>query len=465
MKNQSIDLVIEGGKLVTHHELLDVDLAIDNGRVVGLGKASHFPTPAKVIHAEGKFVLPGAIDCHVHFRDPGFPQREDFQSGTSAAAAGGITTVIDMPNTAPSVWNAQVFREKRDSVKGRAVVDYALYACAGTDSVHEIASLAKEGAVAFKTLMTNVPPRGREQEFYGIHLKSDSDILDVMEAVAKTGLTHTFHAETDCIVQREVGRLQKKGRMDALAHTESRPNYVEADAIAHTIIVGHEFGDYVHVAHMSTHEGVELVRQAKSRGFHVTSETCAHYLFLTRHDMKRLGTLAKIQPPLRERRDQDSLWGGINDGTIDIICSDHSPFTKAEKRRNIWRALPGAPDMENMIPLMLHAINLGKLSIPKLVEISSRNVAKIFGLYPKKGALKVGSDADVIIVDMKAKRKIRADQMHTKAKNNTIFEGWKVKGLPVMTIVRGEVVMEQGRIVGNRGHGDWQPRISNRRAG
>lgn len=451
-----METVVKNGSIVTPERIVRADVGISfDGKIVAIGDLSPFGSPGKVIDAEGKFVLPGAIDTHVHLRDPGFPEREDFESGTRAAAAGGITTVVDMPNSVPTVVTTDALKQKAAHCETRAVVDFGLYAGAGTDSVQAIGELASAGAMAFKTLMANFPTPGREREFLGLHLKRDDSIIDVVRAVAKTGVIHVFHCETDYMIRHEVERLRNDGRLDPLAHVESRPAFAEADAVARVLILAAALGDHAHIAHMSTSEGVNLVRDAKARHQRVSCETCAHYLLLTDKDMNSLKTKAKIQPPLRDKATQQALWDGLNSGVIDSICSDHSPFTTEEKNRDIWTALPGAPDMENMIPLMLDSVNEGRLTLTKLVEVSSSNPARLFGMKDRKGSMRVGSDADMIIVDMKLEKKIRAESMQTKGKSSTIFDGRKVKGWPVLTIVRGQTVFQDSDVVGKAGSGKW----------
>jgi len=450
-----VDLLIINGTIVTPTEMISADVAITGGKIVDIGKGTQLHQAEQLIDAEGKILLPGIIDTHVHFRDPGFPQREDFESGSRAAAAGGITTVVDMPNSVPTVVEPQTVKAKAELCEKKSHVDFGLYGGAGTESLGRIKEIAEAGILAFKTLLANYPTPGREPEFVGLHLKNDESLIDVISEVSKTGVVHVFHAETDFLIRHEVERLKNLGRTDPVAHVESRPSYAEVDAISRIVLVGREFNDKMHIAHMSSEGGTEVVRTFKSKGLGVTAETCVHYLLMTRKHMESLGTRAKIQPPLRDEADQNALWQGLNDGTIDSVCSDHSPFTDEEKNRDIWQALPGAPDMENMLPLMLTSVSDGKISINRLSEVSSTNPAKIFGIYPRKGAIQVGSDGDVTIVDLKATKKISSETMETKGRTQTIFDGWDVKGLPIYTIVRGKVVMREGRVEGKPGTGRW----------
>ena len=453
--HRPVDLLIKSGTIVTPTDMFSADVAVADGKIVAIGKGTHLQGADQLINAEGKFLLPGVIDTHVHFRDPGFPQREDFESGSRAAASGGITMVVDMPNSVPTVVEPGTVKMKAETCEKKSLVDFGLYGGAGTRSLGKIKAVADAGVLAFKTLLANYPTPGREPEFIGLHLEKDESLIDVSKEVAETGVVHVFHAETDFLIRHEVERLKRMGRTDPLAHVESRPAYAEVDAISRIVMVGREYNDKVHIAHMSSEGGTDLIRATKSQGTRVTAETCTHYLLMTRKYMETLGTRAKIQPPLRDPSDQAALWQGLNDGTIDSICSDHSPFTEEEKNRDIWQALPGAPDMENMVPLMLNSVKEGRISLNRLAEVSSVNPAKIFGIYPRKGAIQVGSDADITIVDLKAKKEISSDAMETKARKHTIFEGWKVIGWPVFTVVRGNVVMRDGHVVGKPGTGRW----------
>lgn len=452
-----VDLVIKEGKMVTPSGVFDAGIAIDDGKIVSIAKEPGLPKADKVVDAKGNLILPGVIDAHVHTRDPGTEWREDFESGTKAAAAGGITSVLEMPISMPAVSSVAIFNRRRDILSKKAVIDFGLYGGFGTHNIDEICGLAKAGAVGYKTLMVKPPPE-REKEFRGIYVTGEGSLFQALQEVAKTGLPCSIHAENDEVIEKKIEELKKAGRNDPMAHVESRPNFVEAQAIYTVISFCRATGARGHIAHMSTSEGVELVRESKRHARHVTAETCPQYLTMTAETMKKMGPYAKINPPLRSQDDVDALWRGLNDGTVDIIASDHAPYTKQEKDvgwTSIWNAFAGAPQLETMLPLMLTKVNEGRIPLYRLVQVMSESVAKLFGLYPKKGCLQVGSDGDVVIVDLKKEGEIESSSMYTKARDVTLYDGWHVKGMPVATILRGMPIMEGGVVLGKPGLGEF----------
>lgn len=452
-----VDLVIKNGKIVTPHDIFEAGIGVDEGKIVSVAKDPNLPKADVTLNADGNFVFPGPIDAHVHFRDPGSGHREDFVTGTKAAAAGGITTVFEMPISTPAVSSADILKRRRSIVEKKAVVDFALYGGAGTHNIDKILEMADAGAIGFKTFMTT-PLKEREKEYEGIFVTDDGSLFHVLETVAKTKLPSSIHSENYSVIKHITERLKKAGRKDPMAHIESRPSFVEADGISTVITLSQAAGARAHIAHMSTVEGVQLIKRAKASGKAITAETCPQYLTLTAEVMKKMGPYAKINPPLRSKRDIEALWTGLNDGTVDIVATDHAPYTKEEKDvgwDNIWRAFAGAPQIETMLPLLLTNVNEGKLPLQKLAKIISESVAKIFGVYPKKGAIQVGSDADFVVVDLKKEQKIRAEKMYTKAKDLTLYDGWRVRGVPIITIVRGTLVMKDGEVAGKPGYGNF----------
>ena len=453
----AIDLVIRNCRVVTPKGTFETGIGIDKGKIVALATEANLPKADKTIDAKGNLIIPGLIDAHVHFREPGRTTGEDFETGTRAAAAGGVTTVFEMPLSIPCVSSVEVLEKRKNIVKKKAVVNFGLYGGAGMHNIDKIRGLANAGVIGFKTYL-HAPPEGREVEYEGAYVTDDGALLEVLETVASTGLTSTIHAENNAIIDFLTRRLKSLGRKDPMAHPESRPNFVEAEAIYKVLTLARVAGTHLHIAHLSTKEGLHLVKQAKASGQKVTAETCPHYLTLTAEAMKRLGPYAKINPPLRSEMDVEELWIGLNDGIVDIIASDHAPYTKEEKeagRDDIWKAPAGAPTIETMLPLLLNKVNEGKISLETLTKATSEQVAKIFGLYPKKGVIQVGSDADLVIVDLNRTMKIDKEKMYSKARENTPYDGWKLKGWPIMTMVRGEVVMEDGEVIGKQGYGSF----------
>lgn len=456
-------MVIRNGRVITPHGMFDGGLGVNNGQIVIIAKDPNLPAADLVIDAKGKMVLPGLMDVHVHF--PGTQrfgshvvEREGFETGTKAAAAGGVTTIFDMPLTTPAIASVEAFERRMKFVKDKAVVDYALYGGAGTHNVDEIEGLAKNGAIAYKTFMKTPVEKERKKMARGTYVVDDASHFDLLRVIAKTGLPSCVHAENISIIKHLTEEMKGAGLRDYTAFARSRPNFTEAEMISRVIYFSTAAGARVHISHMSTKEGVRLLEHAKIAGLKVTAETCPHYLLCTKEMMKKVGAYAKVTPPLRTEEDSEELWRGLNTGSVDIVTTDHAPYPKEEKdvaMEDFWKAPSGTPGIEIMASLMLTQVNRGKISLGKLAKVTSEAPAKIFGIYPKKGVIQLGSDADLVVVDLKREAKIRADKLLSFAGDTTMFDGWGVKGLPVMTIVRGTVVMKDGVITGKPGYGEF----------
>jgi dihydroorotase (multifunctional complex type) len=256
------------------------------------------------------------------------------------------------------------------------------------------------------------------------------------------------HAENNQIMQYLIKKLKAAGRTDPLAHVETRPNIAEAESISKIILLAEAAGAKVHIYHMSSKEGVNLVKAGKERGVDVTAETGPHYLLMEDKDMLKLKSILKMNPPVRSKDNADRLWWGLLNGYVDCIATDHSPHTVEEKTNdNIWNAIPGFTGVETSVPLMLTQVNAGRLTLNQYVKLASENPAKVWDMYPQKGSVRIGSDGDLTIVDMKKESVLKSANLHSKTKV-TPFDGWKVKGMPIYTIVRGKVVMKDGQLVG-----------------
>jgi allantoinase len=448
------DLLIHGGKVVTAKGTIDASILVDKGKIVSVSSRSIVHADEE-IDASGLFVFPGLIDTHVHFREPGMIQKEDFLSGTRSAAKGGVTTIFDMPTTQPVVTSRQKFIEKVKLVQPRAVVDFALYAGAGVDNLSELAGLAEVGAIAFKTYMV-APPSQRTHEYAGTFVTDAASLYRVMVQVRETGKILCIHAEHDNTISFLTDQLQLQGRHDASAHSDSRPQFTEALAVSEALTISEALHVRLHLLHISTRQAVALIRFWKQNGSVATAETCPHYLLLTRDALKKHGPNAKFNPPPRDKADNEALWQGVADGTIDMIVSDHAPHSKEEKdegREDIWKAPPGTPGVETRLPLLLTEVANKRLTIEDVVRLCSTKPAKIFGLYPMKGEIAEGSDADFALVDPQKEWTLKADELETKAKETFLFDGWKVRGQCVATYLRGELIMKDGHIVGTPGEG------------
>ena len=452
-----VDLVISGGTLVTARGERAGAVAIDGERIVAVGPDHGMPSARETIDATGLHVLPGVIDTHVHLRDPGRTEREDWLTGTRAAAAGGITTILEMPIAIPPVHTAQILAARAAHVQPRSIVDFALYGGASGDNLDEIDAMAAVGAVAFKTFRTRPVP-GREAEFVGICCPDAGQMLRVMERTARTGLLHVVHCEEQQILDAFAALVRAAGGADGFAHARSRPEVAEAASVAQTIAMARATGARLQIAHMSSQAAVDLVAEAKRAGLPVTAETCPHYLVLDEEVLFRWGPFAKCNPPLRPRQTQERLWDAVRTGLVDVLGTDHSPFLADEKApfvENIWDAPPGFPGLEEFLPLMLTAVHHGRLSLPQLVRLTSENAARLFGLE-RKGRLAEGADADLVLVDLRAEWDHDHTRLQTKARALArIYDGLRFRGRPVMTLVRGRVVMRHGEIVGEPGWGRW----------
>jgi len=243
-------------------------------------------------------------------------------------------------------------------------------------------------------------------------------------------------------------KLKEEGRTDALAHLESHPIVAETEAIKRAILFAKETCCKLHIHHMSSKDGVELVRESKAKGIGVSTETGPHYLLLNSENYEKLGSILKINLPVRSAENGEALWEGLKDGTVEVIATDHSPHTEEEKiKDNIWEASSGFPGVETSLPLMLTQVNEGRISLNQYVKLVSENPARLFNMYPQKGNFNIGTDADFTIVDMEKESVIDKNRLHSKTKI-TPFDGYKVKGVPVFTIIRGKIVMKDGKIIG-----------------
>jgi dihydroorotase len=433
------DLVIHGGTIVSADATFTASLAIQDGRILAMGAPEAMPPAREVLDASGLHILPGAIDVHVHFRDPGYPHKEDWESGTAAAAYGGVTTVFDMPNTIPPTGTAEILRQKHAIAAAKAHVDYGLYGLLGEDTMGNVGALIEGGVIGFKLYMGNT--------FGQIPSPSTGAMLECFEIVAPTGKRVSLHAETNSIMERRQSRLSAAGRTDALAHLASRPDVVAVEAVARAAILAEWTGARIHILHISSAAELRPLAEAKARGVDVTGETCPHYLFLSADDYEKLGGIIRVNPPVRERQNQEPLWAALKSGVIDMIATDHAPHTREEKTRpNIWAVDCGFPGVETQMPMMLTEVAAGRMSICDYVHWSAVNPAKVWGLYPRKGVIAPGADADLAIVDLARAWRIDGERLHSRSKA-TPWHGREVVGLPLHTLVRGRFVMRNRELV------------------
>jgi len=364
---------------------------------------------------------------------------------------GGVTTVFEMPNVDPPTATPEALALKQEAAR-KAHVDYGLYGLLAEDNIDQLEALIDDGVAGFKCFMGNT--------FGNLPSPSTGAMLEGFEIIAERGLRIALHAETASIIARREKRLQSAGRTDPLAHLASRPAVVAIEAVSRAAVLAEWTGARIHILHISSADELRPLHEAKARGVDITGETCPHYLLFDERAYTDHRSIIRVNPPVRERWHQVGLWDGLRDGTIDMIATDHAPHIPAEKLRNdIWTVDCGFPGVETQMPLMLTQVRAGRLSLSDYVRLTSTKPAKAFGLYPAKGTLLPGSDADITLVDLNREDTIAAAQFQSRSKI-TPFEGMKVTGVPMHTLVRGRFVMKDRQIVGEtRGWGRSVRRI------
>ncbi len=459
-----MELLIKNAKYYANNTFFEGDILVEGGKIASImAPGSYKGQSDKTIDAAGLCVLPGIVDSHVHFREPGRTDREDFFTGSVAAAAGGVTTYCEMPIAYPPPYSVEVLENRIKLAEEKSVIDMAFYGSAGYENRGDFQKLIDAGVIAFKTFL-HPAPEGREGEFIGLTVNDDGQLYMMLKAAGETDGRYSFHCENHTIIKSLENYLHENCVNDYSFHYKSRPNIAEIESVATIIKMAEDTGAKVEIVHISAPEACQMVKEAQAKGLDILAETCFHYLAFDTSHIDKYGPYAKCNPPLRTREDVEKLWTYVKDGTITMVGSDHAPFTKEEKeigvREGIWKAYSGMPAIELLLPLMLKQVNEGRLTLVEMIKLISENTAKNFGLFPQKGCIAVGSDADFAILDLNHEYTIKVEDMKSKAKDiNLLFDGIKVKGKAVYTIVRGNVIMENGVVhEENRGYGKYVPR-------
>jgi dihydroorotase len=438
-----VDLIVKNGTVVTADATFDADLAIDDGEFVAIADRGALNLEANEVYdAAGKHVLPGVIDGHVHFREPGLEYKEDWGSGSRAAVMGGVTTVVEMPNTKPPTDTPEHVELKKRLAEEKSYCDFGIIGLLVQENVDQLRPMADAGLiVGYKCFLG--------ETVGNIPAPDDGMLLDGLREIAATGLRIGFHAENNDIMQHLIRKAKAEGRTDALAHVDTRPALAEVESIQRMGLFAKHTGARIHIFHLSSRDGLEMIDEWRAKGVDVTTETGAHYAFLTSEDMRTLGSRLRMNPPVREPGHGDALVAGLVEGRVNQIATDHSPHTKEEKLNDdIWKAISGFAGVEVSVRLFLtYGVNAGRMTLQQFVRASSEGPAKTWDLYPRKGAIRLGSDGDLTIIDLDKAGVIREDEMHGK-NNLTPFDGHKTQGLAVATIVRGNIVMRDGELVG-----------------
>jgi len=448
-------LRIANGTLISSRGQTRADVVCRDGRIERVDDADKTVVDEQ-IDASGLLVFPGFIDPHVHSRDPGLTHKEDFAHSTRAAAAGGVTTVLEMPNAIPPVTSAAIF-EDRAAQHGRVTsVDFGLWGLAlGSENVSEIAGLFAAGAVGVKlfwgyalhrvtqTLVYNVADEAAENL---IQPPGNGDVFDLCREVARVGGLLAAHCEDRGLIdaaERALGHpIASYAEM-----LQARPDTAEAVSIAVAAELSAATDCRFHVVHTSSARGIRAVRRAQAEGVRLTAETCPHYLAFSDQDFADLGVMMKVYPPIRAEADQSALWAAVRDGTIGSLGSDHAPHTREEKALGLASAPAGVQGVETIGVVMVDALLSGRISAERLAYVLSEGTARLYGLYPRKGAVEVGADADFTLVDPSATTVVDQQRLHSKQPQSP-WHGRQLHGRIAMTIVRGEVIARDGEPVG-----------------
>ena len=427
---------------MTPRQSFRADIRVSDGVIDAIGRNLPVSSDTRIVDVGGLTILPGAIDPHSHLWEAGFMSDPDFSDSTASAVAGGITTIIDMPLTVPEVLDAETMKEKALLGIRTSHADFALHAGVTPDNLSGLEAMWREGCTAFKifTCDTGCPMAG---------LTNDYDLAEALRVIGSFNGLATFHAESNDLLNGNLARLQRDNRTDNMVYVEWRNETVELEAINRILFLASRFGTRVNIVHVTSPAGVALVQQARANGVDVTAETCPHFLYLTSDDIAERGAWVTCAPPMRGPDARDGLRALIADGSILTIGSDHGPVDPALKRRgsnNVLDGQPGLPGNETMVPLLLNLAAAGRISLNKFAELTAEAPSILYGLFPRKGEIAVGSDADFTIVDPAYEWTIRAKNLVGKS-GWSPYENLSVRGRVELTVIRGRVVAENGRPV------------------
>ncbi|UCG02274.1 MAG: dihydropyrimidinase [Candidatus Heimdallarchaeota archaeon] len=449
-----MDLIIKNGILIDNNGCYQANLAIAEGKIKAIFQGNKNFQAERVIDASKKMIFPGVVDTHVHFQlqDLGkIISTDTFASGTQAAACGGVTTVIDFADQTRGISPLKGFNERKKNADSQVAIDYSLHVSkTDIEFLDEIPTLISEGVASFKFFTT--------YSWRNLDL-NDAELLELFQEVKKCRGMVMGHCENDSMVINYRDTLILEGKRDSIFHAHSRPHIVEEEAIQRVMLFAKKTGIHLHLAHITTKEGSDLLYQAKQQGLFVTGETCPHYLLLNEREYKGPeGYLNLMSPPLRHVKDQQALLKRVIDNTINQITTDHCEFSRASKGNGelpFHQVLNGIPGIETSLPLIHDLmINKHKLTYPQLISLMSSKPAKIFGLYPQKGSLRIGTDADIVIFDPCLEKRITPEILHYSIDWNP-FLGRKVIGWPIMTIFRGHILCENGKFIGPQNKGRY----------
>jgi dihydroorotase (multifunctional complex type) len=439
-----VDSVLTNAKVYLKGEIMECSFAIEEGKIQKIGKETQMPKADQKTDLHNLLVLPGIIDSHVHLRDENKAYKETFQTGTEAAAAGGVTTVLDMPNNSPMTMSVAALRNRMQIAARRVLVNVGFYSEFPTD-LKKIKEVVGEGAVGFKLFMA--------EQLGGLNVDDDEALKEAFADTGEAGVPVAVHAEDHTLLKKAVAEAKLAHKNDMTAFLKTHNENVEDTSVKRLLALCAQTKKmHLHICHLSTQKALEAVAEAKKAGTPVTCEVTPHHLFLTKDDYQNTGSSALTIPPLRNRENVEALWKGLSQGTIDTVGSDHAPHALREKdAATIWDVKVGVPGLETTLPLILTAVHKNKLTLARALEVLCEKPAEVFHLTDR-GSLQEGKNADLTAVDFNAKFKIDISRFKSKAKFSP-FDKWEVQGKPVKTFVNGILVMDEGVIVAKPGSG------------
>jgi len=450
-----MEIVVTNGTIVTATETYQADIGIEGGKIAALGRGLG---GVETIDAQGDYVFPGAIDVHTHFALPsmGTMSADDFETGSIAAACGGTTTFIDFADQAKGETLRRALEMRMERAEGKAAIDYGFHVAIGdmTDEVMnvEMAELVEQGIASFKLYMA----------YKGTYMVDDETLFKSLLKAKELGALIMVHAENGDILHYLINKHVAEGKKEPIWHARSHPPEAEAEAAGRAIILATLAGAPIYIAHVSTAQALEKVREARGKGQPVLAETCPQYLFFNTEHYKLPnfeGAKYVISPPLREKSDIDFLWKGLASGDLQVVSTDHCPFNfvgQKDRGRDDFSKIPGGmPGVETRVPLIYHfGVNEGRFSINRFVELVSTNPARLFGLAPQKGTISIGADADLVIFDPQKEVRLGVENLHMNV-DYSPYDHITVRGYPVLTMQRGKIIVKDGQFVGEVGAGQF----------
>ena len=458
----SFDTIIKNGSVITATDTYKADVAIENGKIAAIGNGLPVESASKILDASGKLVLPGGIDVHTHLDMPfgGTTSADDFETGTRAAAFGGTTTLIDFAIQYKGQPLRQAFDTWMGKAASKAVCDYAFH-CIVTDvssgQLAQMNDLVHEGVTSFKLFMA----------YPGVFMLDDGSIFKALQTTSKNGGLVCMHAENGSAIDVIVQQALAEGKKAPKYHALTRPTTAEAEATARAVALAEMAGAPIYIVHLSCNDALEKVREARDRGLPVYAETCPQYLYLSIENFDAPGFEGAkyvFTPPLREKWHQEKLWNGLKCDHLQVVSTDHCPFCFKEQKelgRDDFTKIPnGGPGVEHRMSLIYSGgVASGRFSVNRFVELVATTPAKLFGLYPRKGTIAVGSDADLVLFDPHRKHTISAKTHHMRV-DYSMFEGIPVTGMPDVVLSRGRVVVEGDKFLGRPGQGEFLRRAT-----